>query len=100
MSASIMSTAQFDRACESAAAIGRAVRTARRRMGEKLEVTAVRCSVNWRTLAIIEVGGSPNVKLGNVQKLLDHFGLALVIMPASEAANYEYTRNSRIARER
>lgn len=94
MSASILSVAQFDRACEVAATIGRSLRTARRARNEKLEATAARCSMNFRTLSLIELGASPNVKLGNIQKLLDHFGLALVVMPKGNATAFERARSA------
>jgi hypothetical protein len=76
---------QLDHAAEIAAAIGRAIRLARRARGESVGDVAREHGTHPSSLLSLERGDQPNVKLGNAVRYLDRYGLTLAIVPKPPA---------------
>lgn len=86
MTAIRMNFEQQARGYEVARQIGQAIRTEREARGESIDRAALEIDSWPQTVGHIERGDSPNLKLGNIVKLLDRYNLDLVIVPKNSQA--------------
>lgn len=81
MTAINLSSDQQERARAVARVIGGAIREAREARGHSLKDAAA-AILSWdTTVGNLERGDAPNPKLGTIVKLLDYYGLQLVVVP-------------------
>lgn len=81
MTAINLSSDQQERARAVARVIGGAIREAREARGHSLKEAAA-AILSWdTTVGHLERGDAPNPKLGTIVKLLDYYGLQLVVVP-------------------
>lgn len=81
MTAIIFTDDQEDRALAVAKSIGAALRNARETRGETLREAASAIDSWDTTVGHLERGDAPNPKLGTIVKLLDHYGLEVLVVP-------------------
>jgi transcriptional regulator with XRE-family HTH domain len=83
MTAILLTPDQRERTLQLARAIGQTIRDARDRAGETSYDAAAAIGGHQTRVCDIERGVSPNPKLGSLVKLLDRYGLELVVIPKS-----------------
>jgi transcriptional regulator with XRE-family HTH domain len=83
MTAILLTPDQRERTLELSRAIGQTIRDARDRAGETSYEAAAAIGGHQTRVCDIERGVSPNPKLGSLVKLLDRYGLELVVVPKS-----------------
>jgi transcriptional regulator with XRE-family HTH domain len=83
MTAILLTPDQRERTLRLARSIGQTLRDARDRAGETSYQAAAAIGGHQTRVCDIERGVSPNPKLGSLVKLLDRYGLELVVVPKS-----------------